>query len=275
MTYSSIMIAMELGESNAQLLRVGSQLAAQFQSGVVGIGVSQPLQIVVSGSYVSSEAITQDMREIDDSLKLAEEQFRQGFSGYAKKVEWRSAIVSTTTSDYIAMEARCANLILTGVQTKPRLYTHQSFNKGDLVIKAGRPVLIVPDVTENFTFERIVIAWKDTREARRAVLDALPLLEKATHVTVVELAAEADMVEANRRLNDVAHWLQRQRIHAEPMASHAHEGDTQWLETVAASQNADLIVAGAYGHSRLREWVFGGFTKTLLHPVHRCSFLSH
>src|SRR6187551_3958734 len=87
--------------------------------------------------------------------------------------------------------AQCARgrVIITGSQTV-RPDTTRQINAGDLVLRAGRPVLIVPPGAEFLRLNSVVIAWKDTREARRAVNDALPLLHKAREVIVVELLDE-------------------------------------------------------------------------------------
>ena len=98
---------------------------------------------------------------------------------------------------------------------------------------------------------------------------------KAAHVTVVELSTESKLRDAHHSVNDVAYWLKQQGVIVEPMVTQASVGETQSLGTIALHQNADIVVAGAHRHSRLREWVFGGFTRTLLHPINRFSFLSH
>jgi nucleotide-binding universal stress UspA family protein len=142
-------------------------------------------------------------------------------------------------------------------------------------MQVGRPVLIVPAPIDKLKLERVVIGWKDTRETRRAVFDALPLLKKVAHVTVVEITAEQDLVAARIRLEDVVDWLKRHGIGAKSLVSLSSGDDTTQLNAVAREQGADVIVAGAYGHSRLREWMFGGVTHDLLLRAARCALLSH
>lgn len=125
-----------------------------------------------------------------------------------------------------------------------------------------------------------MLAWKETRETRRAALDALSLLQRAVHVTVVEISAEKDLSSARQRLADVSCWLSRHGIIAETLAVAAlhdnasQDDDGEQLESVARRSGANLIVAGAYGHSRLREWAFGSVTRALIHGD-RCALLSH
>jgi nucleotide-binding universal stress UspA family protein len=121
----------------------------------------------------------------------------------------------------------------------------------------------------------VLVAWKDTREARRAALDSLPLIKQAEEVTLVQIVERGDhkpSIQAS--LSDVAAWLARhgvETVTTMPVAS----GKPDQLGSVASDIGADLIVAGAYGHSRLREWVWGGVTRDLLTRTKLCSLLSH
>lgn len=148
-------------------------------------------------------------------------------------------------------------------------------------MQAGRPVLVVPAAVAALTMERMLICWRDTRESRRAVVDALPLLKKASHVTVVEITDAENLSNAKKRLDDVVSWLKTHGVLATAVAptpapaTAAATDDGSALFAVANEHCIDLIIAGAYGHSRLREWAFGGVTKDLLMNTNRCSLLSH
>jgi nucleotide-binding universal stress UspA family protein len=142
-------------------------------------------------------------------------------------------------------------------------------------LQAGRPVLVVPGAANKLNLDRIVVGWKDTREARRAVFDALPFLKKAAHVTVVELAEEEELAEAHKHVKDVGGWLKQHGVIAECIALHSAGDEASQLKAIAHKQSAHAIVAGAYGHSRLREFVFGGVTRDLLQCADLCSLMSH
>ncbi len=120
-----------------------------------------------------------------------------------------------------------------------------------------------------------MIAWKDTRETRRAVLDALPLLQQAARVSIVEATGAEDMADARSHVADVAAWLGRHGVAASGQTVPSDGGDAAQLDAFARDHGADLIVAGAYGHSRVREWALGGVTRSLLMHGSRCSLLSH
>ena len=275
MTYATIMIHLEPGHPNTRLLDTALNFSSRFDANVIGIAVGQPLQMMYGDLYVSGEMVKQDMQEEEARLEVAKIEFFETFKSYAGNVDWRSATVLEPLADYVARKARCANLLVTHVQSDASSNPHRLTNTGDLVLKAGRPVLVVAANADPLRLDHLMIAWKDTREARRAVLDALPLLSKTRRVTVVELAAISELADAKIRVDDVCHWLNKQSITSEAMVVQSSGNDVQTLESVAQSLGVGIVVAGAYGHSRLREWVFGGFTSTLLHPSSRCAFLSH
>ena len=123
--------------------------------------------------------------------------------------------------------------------------------------------------------KRTLVYWKDSREARRAVADALPFLKASQAVDVVELASEREIEPAQARLADVGDWLHRHGVEADCFATPLTGTELAHLATIAQDLNADLVVAGAFGHSRLREWAFGGVTQDLLTRSERCTLVSH
>ena len=141
-------------------------------------------------------------------------------------------------------------------------------------MQVGRPVLLVPLSLSTTRFDRVLVGWKDTRETRRAIADALPLMRHA-EVTVVEVVNEGHMDAARRHLDDVIEWLMQHDVPAKALPVTSSGDDAADLRSVADSEHCDVIVAGAYGHSRLREWILGGVTKDLLMSPRRCSLVSH
>ena len=142
-------------------------------------------------------------------------------------------------------------------------------------MQAGRPVLLVPTSAITLKLDRVLIGWKDRPETRRAVSDALPLLKHAKSVTVVEITAEDDLAAARARVGDVAVWLARHGIKAEGVTRLSNGNDAVALYELGQDSGADVIVAGAYGHNRFREWVMGGVTRDLLLSADRCALVSH
>lgn len=276
MPYTTLMVHLELGGSNARLLNIARDLAERLHAGVIGIAACQPSPIGYGEGYdLSGELIQAERDELERELKVAEAEFRTGLEGKAASVEWRSTVTTGALSDYVAEEARSADLILTRLTTADLLDRTRVVSTGALVMHAGRPIVVAPDEVSSLRLDQILVAWKDTREARRAVADALPLLQKAAQVMVVEIASQADQANAQIHVEQVAAWLQRHGVAAVGMTSLVVGDDASRLSELALEHDADLIVAGAYGHARLQEWAFGGVTRDLLTRKDRCILLSH
>jgi nucleotide-binding universal stress UspA family protein len=150
-----------------------------------------------------------------------------------------------------------------------------SFDPADLVMWAGRPLLLVPDEVEALKAERILVAWKDTREARRAIYDALPLLRLCQKAIVAEIDENHNPAAANHRIQDVVTWLSGHGVNATAWSEPLLKGVVAQLDALADTEVLDLIVSGAYGHGKIREWVFGGVTRDLLGQTSRCHLLAH
>ena len=146
---------------------------------------------------------------------------------------------------------------------------------GDLLMRLGRPVLAVPDGVSGLELNEALVCWKDSREARRAVADALPILKVCRRVDLLELVDSAALDHARARLADLSAWLALHGVEANSSLEIAHGPEAKQLAAIARDLRADLIVAGAFGHSRLREWAFGGVTRDLVLRADRCLLASH
>jgi nucleotide-binding universal stress UspA family protein len=270
------MVNLEVGRSNKSILRVAGDLAERIGAEVLGIAVCQPMQIVYYDGLYSACEIEQDEAEIEKELKVASAEFHDLLEACTRRLEWRANITYAPLAADLARNARAADIIITGVgQSETSMSRWRRAKAGDLVMAAGRPVVIVPASTAGLDLRHALIAWKDTREARRSVVDALPLLRIAARVSAVEVAPEAELTSARARLREVADWLGTHGVACDYMAWPATGDDAFDLSTVAEGAQADIIVAGAYGHGRLREWAIGGVTLDLLSRAERCALLSH
>jgi nucleotide-binding universal stress UspA family protein len=193
---------------------------------------------------------------------------------HATEVEWRCAEDFPTR--HIVQQARACDIIVVGEAARDPLGDpFVQVNPSDLVMQAGRPLLVVPDACSWLDLRSVLVAWKDTAEARRAVSDALPLLRKSTEVSVVEIVEdEADRVAAVSRVGDVVAWLSRHGVRASQQVPEQRGDAATQLDRIATDVGAGMVVAGAYGHSRLSEWILGGVTRRLINPSNRCSLLS-
>jgi nucleotide-binding universal stress UspA family protein len=275
-TYKTLMVHLELGHSNAGLLGVAGDLAQRFDAGLIGIAMCQPMQIIYSEGYVPADLIVQDREQRENEVAAAEAEFRDVLRASVGRLEWRSAVTPDPLADYLARQARGADLIITGVDHNTSVFDHsRHVNIGDVVMHVGRPTLVVPTAAAGVSFDSVMVGWKDTRETRRAIADALPFLQKAAQVAVVEIVAEHELEAAQERLDDVVRWLGSHGVSAELIARKSTGEDAHQLHAVALERKAGVIVAGAYGHSRVREWVLGGVTRDLLLRAGRCALVAH
>ena len=275
MTYATLLVNLEAGRSNAHLLQVARDVAERFQAKVIGSTACSPIQMIYGDGYSYGDILEQDSKEIELEIAAAEAEFRDAMGDPSRIVGWRPAVLATLLSDHLASGASRADLVLTSAGSTEAFNAARQVSTGDLIMQAGRPVLLVAPAPAPFRMERIMIAWKNTREARRAVADALPLLKQASHVSIAEIAPQEDLSAARSRLDEVVSWLGRHGVAADAHASPPTGDDATGLDAMATERAADIIVAGAYGHSRVREWALGGVTRTMLKHAVRSSLVSH
>ena len=275
MDSSTLMVVMQIGRPNDGLLGYAVELARKLDAGVVGVAASEVLQLTYGDAYISGDLIEANRDLIVEPTKAAEAEFRTAFADRAGYLDWRSEMLFTPSVSYLAREARCADLVVTSVASGTLFDGSPRTSTGELLMQLGRPMLVVPTKPHTPRFDRMMVAWKDTRETRRATLDALPLLRQARSVSIVAVAAPGEHAETQIQVADVARWLGRHGVVAREMALRSDGPDPAQITAVAAELDTDVIVAGAYGHSRLREWVLGGVTRELLLHEDRCSLLSH
>lgn len=145
-----------------------------------------------------------------------------------------------------------------------------------LILQAGRPVLLVPRRGRfPCVGQKILVAWNGSREAARAVSDALPLLRRASDVTLQCFTEPDGTPQSGLQLEDCCAWLARQGVAARGHTGILAGNAGQALLDAAKAGGADLIVMGAYGHTRLWELLLGGATRTVLAQATVPVLLSH
>ena len=274
MGYKSLLVHLDLGRSNESLLQFAGELAQRFDARVIGIAACAPPFVAYADVGVDGEAFEMERRQIRDLVAAAESEFRAAFRDRKAAVEWRAAEDDTDLVRYVSRQARTADLLVTTVAQGDIFDGTRAMHLGALVMQVGRPVLLVPLGARAAKLDRVLVGWKDTRETRRAIADALPLMRGAD-VTVVEVALEGHIEAARRHLADIVAWLVQHGVAAKSYPVASTGNDAADLHAAADRERCDVIVAGAYGHSRVREWMLGGVTKDLLMSQHRCSLVSH
>jgi nucleotide-binding universal stress UspA family protein len=276
MTLATVMASLTLARPNTNVLEIAASAADKLGAGVIGLACCRPIQVVCRDFAVPASLFEEDRRQIARQSEAVELEFRAAMARLKGRKEWRARTTIVPLAEYIADEARGADLIVVGAATgEPSLDPTRQADVRDLVMRVGRPVLVVPDRVSSCSFDRVLVTWKDTREAQRAIVDALPFLRAAAKVTVVEIAPEPERTEIQERLAEIVSWLGSHGVKAEARVVAPNGANAVQLEAIADEMKADLIVAGAYGYSRQDGWVVGGVTSELLAGRRHCALLAH
>lgn len=301
MALKDLLVIVEPGDPVGSQVDVAVALAARHAAHLTGLCVVPPLTLSEaglpwSGSAIEAEALEQVQASVRGehtaAVQRLEAAFRKAAADLVTPVEWR--VVDGRPGDMAPLHARYADLTVMR-QVDPRHPTPASDGLVEAVmLGSGRPALVVPYAGRFAAIGRcIVVAWNASREAARALNDALPLLERADKVTVLavnpgrgaggddEPPPTASAVfgiggQGSWPAADIAHHLARHAVKAE--ASYTISDDIDVGNAIlsrAADLGADLIVMGGYGHSRAREFVLGGATRTILESMTVPVLMSH
>ncbi|MDN2579571.1 universal stress protein [Aquibium sp. ELW1220] len=262
MSYRSILVQIDIDGATEPRIRFAKEIARRFDAALIGYCAAQPHPAVapMDGAIVAGELIRRETEEIQARLDEIARVFAE-MAGIDSS--FRGMVGDPTRS--LTELARLADLIVAGPRDEHQGRDgYRAVDLGALILSAGRPVLVTTRNQAALKGDRLLVAWKDTREARRAVVDSLPFLKTAHEVNVVTVE-EDDRAHARESLADVVAFLAAHGVKARSeclMPADEEFGDT--LSTTAFEMGADLVVSGGYGHSRLREWAFGGVTRRLI-----------
>jgi nucleotide-binding universal stress UspA family protein len=278
MELKNILVHVDGTDRAAVRIRTAANLAAKTDAQVTGVFVVPDPYIgaYMAGGYVPVEIFEQQrqqaLKEADEASNLFED--ITGKSGI--RAEWR--IEEGTLADVLARHVRYADIAVVGKgdPEDPIGHPHPEL-AGDLAMTAGRPVLVIPNAgTFDEIGKRVLVCWNASREAARAVQDAMPMLEAAEKVTILAVNPTKQGDHGDIPCADIALHLARHGIKAEATSTSADGiGVADAILARASDLGADLIVTGAYGHSRTREWVFGGVTESLMRNMTVPALMSH
>jgi nucleotide-binding universal stress UspA family protein len=275
MTYKTLLVHVDDSRTSDARVEFALDLALKHNAHLIGL-------------YVVNQGLFGPLLRQDDSLSLAKREAQgiermnrasQHFVDAAKRAgcpfEWRAP--AGPSLEIATLHARHADLLVLGQADPedPASFIARGFLE-DLVMEAGRPAIILPYAGRVASFgENVVVAWDGSREAARALADALPILKHARFVTVTtverhpEGAAPAGI--------DVSAYLERHGVRASfaalPRAPGVGTGAT--LLNQLSDLHADLLVMGAYGHARARERMLGGVTRALFETMTAPVLVSH
>jgi nucleotide-binding universal stress UspA family protein len=277
MPLKTILVHIDDSEPCAHRLKVAIQLALDASAHLIGIylvpGTELPPSVAV---LLPDDFVEVRQHEMSAAQQAAERRFRNSASAAGlPRVEWRAPAGPLVAA---AVEhGRCADLFVLGQRNPDDAMPFVDELIFTTLLGTGRPVLIVPHIgVRAMPGDNVLVAWDCGREAARAVADALPLLVRAKQVSVVTYTnghTSAAAALSTTRLRD---WLQDHGIAARVNGYEPAEGAIgESLLSLAADRGSDLLVMGGYGHTRLREFVLGGVTQTILASMTVPVLMSH
>jgi nucleotide-binding universal stress UspA family protein len=273
MPLESLLVYVEADREQANLVHTAADIASRYGSAITGLSALSIRPPFVANGVVIDVGGEAEIEQIKMLLATRETWFRSIAEETGKAVEWRSAVESPT-SRLIRHAAGADLIMMSPAREMADIYRRPDI--GEVILRAGRPILMVPDRVGGLKADRIVVGWKNTREARRALADAMPFLARASQVTIVETCERDEREAALAEVDDVRRYLDKHHVGSTYefiVRPDGHMGEQ--LMALAHQTNAELIVTGAYGHTRLGEWIFGGVTRELLTRSDICCLMSH
>jgi nucleotide-binding universal stress UspA family protein len=277
MSYKTLLVHLDHRPRSQARLELAARLAERFDAHLIGLFAPGAARLP-SYAYAEGGPALRDVLEERRVAAAREAQKRfEAFVGRngAGRTEWRASQAEPDAA--VRLSARYADLVIAG---QPEAGDEGELRGlGDeLALSAGRPVLFVPYAGKVADLgRRVLIAWDAGREAARAATDALPFLQRAEAVEVVSFDPErTGRGHGEEPGADIGLYLARHgvKVSVARQSGAGYEIGAQILSR-AADTGADLIVMGAYGHSRVRELVLGGVTRTLLGAMTVPVLMSH
>ncbi|MFM0514079.1 universal stress protein [Paraburkholderia sp. RL17-373-BIF-A] len=276
MTCKTLLVHVDDSTHSAARTEFALELARRYDAHLIGLYVvcqdlTRPIFLHGEGAWIATHEAQRDA-----NLKGAQAHFlaaaeRAGLSS----VEWRAP--AGPAVDSAVLHARHADLLILGEHDPedPSSYIARHFVE-DVVMSSGRPAIVLPYAGAVHTFaESVLVAWDGSRESARALADALPVIKHAKFVTVVTVQTSSASGEPAGI--DVAAWLERHNIQAgfatAPRVAGVSAGAL--LLNMLTDRHIDLVVMGAYGHTRVQERLLGGVTRTMLQSMTVPVLMSH
>ncbi len=275
--YRQVLVHLDPTRTMPQRLAAARRVASQNDAVVTALYAAMPSLVEFAYAPDVYPLVTPDLEKIDDERRqVAIDAFEDAARDGGPEMHW-SEINDAAIARAFAQQALYADLAVLG-QPQP-----QDQNAGavpaefvqEVLLLSGKPALVVPYVkTTESIGETVAVAWKPTPEAARAVAAALPFLQRARQVHVLTWGEELPEVEKGHL--DLSSYL---RVHGVEASVHSGGPEPHSIGEILLSRTfdlgADLLVMGCYSHSRAREWILGGATRTVLASMTVPVLMSH
>jgi nucleotide-binding universal stress UspA family protein len=263
MDYKTILLHARADAASRARTELAMRVAEMFDATIYGVAAEIWVPALARPEF--GYAAAGGLEDLEQKTLGRLEAARSAFEELASKSDraFLCASIEDHPREALVWAAQAADLVVAD-RSQPADLEGLAASPADLVMATGLPVLLMADGLPTIRAERVVVAWKNTREARQAVSNALPFLRRAKEVHLVQVTHESELETACRDLDEAAGRLTRHGLAVHTHALTESRDVCEALEVFAKSKGADLIVLGAYGHSRLRELVFGGVTQGFL-----------
>ena len=275
--FKDIIVNLGAGKSGKIVGDYAISVAGRLEAHITGIAIAFVPDIQAAGTaFIPIEKIEALQRDNEAAAETVVDWFgaataRAGI--FAEKRILRANMSSA--ADQFGRIARRFDLAIVG-QVEPDGSPIQAMISESILFESGRPMLIVPYVqTTPLKLDRIMVCWDGSRPAARAIADAMPLLKRAGNIEVVSVTSEHGKRDETEGA-DIGHHLARHGLKVDVTRITRGELDVEdVLLSHAADSDADFMVMGGYGHSRLREFVLGGVTRSMLRTMTVPTLMSH
>ncbi len=279
MPIRTILVALHTVDRADEIIRIGCSLAARHDAHLIG------LYVIPGVRYYASPAATHAALDINAEQRsyyeTHAEQVKETFEDLTRKEnvrsEWRCLQAEGPLMFGLTVtHGMQADLIIAGQTSSDGFESFEPEFVEHVIMESGRPVLVVP---REGTFKNLganaLVAWNNTAESARATADAVPLLKQTEQTTVVWVNAD-EFEGGNLPGSELSQMLARHNVNVSSAPIRTGKSEIgEVLLTKANDLGADLLVTGAYGHSRLREYLFGGVTRYLLDNMTIPVLMSH
>lgn len=268
MSYADIVLDASPRNDIAPLFEAAASLALAFDSRLSVVAAAWPKVSLIKEAFSASTfSASAQVRQCEDALSTTRSLGDRVLAEHGLQAAWCCEVADPTA--ILVDHLLTADLAITAAGDQDRFAAVDACH---LAARSGAPVLRLGSAAPGLSYDRVVVAWKDGVEARRAVHEALPILRRAQHVLVLGVGDEVH----SDGLNALAKHLQRHRVSAE--ARHVSDGGQGVSAEILRHAEAEaygLIVSGAYSRSRLKEMILGGVTRDLQHTPEIAWFLAH
>lgn len=280
MSIKTILVHFANEKRTPALIEAAATLARRFEAHLTGLYVVPQVFVpAVVPFEVTGEIIEIQRKAFEEAAQRIEQTFREAMQASGLTWDWRRADGrQETVENLVMLHGRAADLIvMSQSDQRSEIYAPTDVTE-DVMMGAGRPVLVIPiEGKTNAIGVRVLVAWNGSKEAARATFDSLPLLKAAKEVRLLTVDTRPKhtggvIVEGA----EIARTLSRHGIRCVvETASASSASVAEQILAKAKGDDCDLLVMGGYGHSWLREVVFGGATRDMLAEMTIPVFMSH